>query len=45
MIEVHNDPRHAKSDGAQSLTPADFARLMRRLRPYVELEGKTLWNS
>jgi 3-deoxy-7-phosphoheptulonate synthase len=45
MIEVHNDPRHAKSDGAQSLTPADFAQLMRRLRPYVELEGKTLWKA
>lgn len=24
MIEVHNDPKHAKCDGAQSLTPAQF---------------------
>ena len=24
MIEVHNDPAHALSDGAQSLTPAQF---------------------
>lgn len=24
MIEVHNDPRHALSDGAQSLTPDQF---------------------
>ena len=27
MIEVHNDPKNAKCDGAQSLTPAQFARL------------------
>ena len=25
MIEVHNDPAHALCDGAQSLTPAQFA--------------------
>jgi 3-deoxy-7-phosphoheptulonate synthase len=25
MIEVHNDPEHALCDGAQSLTPAQFA--------------------
>ena len=24
MIEVHNDPKHALSDGAQSLTPDQF---------------------
>ena len=24
MIEVHNDPAHAKCDGAQSLTPDQF---------------------
>ena len=24
MIEVHNDPVHALCDGAQSLTPAQF---------------------
>ncbi len=28
MIEVHNDPTHAKCDGAQSLTPAQFAKTM-----------------
>ncbi len=27
MIEVHNDPAHALCDGAQSLTPKDFADL------------------
>ena len=25
MIEVHNDPAHALCDGAQSLTPEQFA--------------------
>ncbi|MBM4415065.1 MAG: 3-deoxy-7-phosphoheptulonate synthase [Chloroflexi bacterium] len=29
MIEVHPSPDHALSDGAQSLTPANFAALMR----------------
>lgn len=28
MIEVHNDPEHALSDGPQSLTPDAFARLV-----------------
>ena len=28
MIEVHNDPAHALCDGAQSLTPAQFADLV-----------------
>ena len=28
MIEVHNDPSHAMSDGAQSLKPERFAQLM-----------------
>ena len=27
MIEVHNDPEHALCDGAQSLTPEQFARV------------------
>ena len=27
MVEVHNDPIHALCDGAQSLTPAQFAEL------------------
>lgn len=32
MIEVHNDPHAAWSDGAQSLTPERFEKLMARLR-------------
>lgn len=31
MIEVHNDPEHALCDGAQSITPAQFARVARRV--------------
>ena len=36
MIEVHNDPAHAKCDGAQSLTPAQFDDLARRVRAVRE---------
>ncbi len=32
IIEVHNDPPHAKCDGAQSQTPEMFARTMARVR-------------
>ena len=38
MIEVHNDPQHAKCDGPQSLTPAQFdevAQAVRRVREAV----------
>ena len=31
MIEVHNDPEHALCDGAQSLRPAQFDRLSKRV--------------
>ncbi len=31
MIEVHNDPPHALSDGAQSLTPESFTKLMKKI--------------
>lgn len=32
MIEVHNDPEHALSDGNQSITPEEFNELMNSLR-------------
>ncbi len=32
MIEVHNDPEHALSDGAQSVTPEQFAKIAERVR-------------
>ncbi len=42
MVEVHHDPAHALSDGAQSLYPEQFAALMRELKPIVEAAGKVL---
>ena len=42
MIEVHNDPKNAKSDGAQSLTPDQFDELMDVIRPELEFFGKKL---
>ena len=38
MIEVHNDPTHARSDGAQSLTPDAFRDVMNAVnavRPFA----------
>ncbi len=32
LVEVHHDPEHALSDGAQSLFPDQFADLMKQLR-------------
>ncbi len=40
MIEVHPCPECASSDGPQSLTFDQFAKLMADLKPYVELAGR-----
>ncbi len=37
MIEVHNDPAHALCDGAQSLTPAQFDQVSRKVRRIREV--------
>ena len=42
IIEVHNDPAHAKCDGQQSLTPEKFDHLMGKVSAQVDLVGKTL---
>lgn len=42
MIEVHNCPEKAMSDGEQSLTPEHFDALMKQLRPIAGAVGKTL---
>ncbi len=42
IIEVHPNPDEALCDGAQSLYPADFARLMDRLRNIVEAIGRKM---
>ena len=39
IIEVHNDPPHAKCDGAQSQTPEMFAKTMERIRRVREVLG------
>ncbi|MEG1550599.1 MAG: hypothetical protein RR395_09275, partial [Ruthenibacterium sp.] len=40
MMEVHNDPAHAKCDGAQSLTPAQFDLLMGKSRRQARFSAK-----
>lgn len=40
MIEVHNDPEHALSDGPQSLNFDQFDSVMKNLAPYIELSGR-----
>jgi 3-deoxy-7-phosphoheptulonate synthase len=42
MIEMHPSPETALSDGAQSLNPAEFARVAARIREIVAWAGKTL---
>ena len=42
MVEVHPSPETALSDGFQALVPEEFQELVRAIRPYLELEGKTL---
>ena len=42
MIEVHNCPEKAASDGAQSLTPEKFDKLMKELDPIAKAVGKEL---
>ena len=42
MIEVHPDPVNAYSDGPQSLKPKKFADLMKNLKPFIELMGRSL---
>jgi 3-deoxy-7-phosphoheptulonate synthase len=42
IIEVHPNPDKALSDGAQSLTPENFHKLMGRVRAIAEAAGKPL---
>jgi 3-deoxy-7-phosphoheptulonate synthase len=42
LIEVHNAPDQALSDGAQSLFPAQFEKLMSELRIIAPAVGRTL---
>ena len=42
MIEVHNDPEHAKCDGQQSITPDRFSNLMQDLSGIAQIIGREL---
>jgi len=42
MIEVHNDPENALSDGQQSLTPDQFDKLMEKVKAVAKLEEKEI---
>jgi 3-deoxy-7-phosphoheptulonate synthase len=42
LVEVHPTPDRALSDGAQSLYPEQFDRLMRETRLIVEAIGRRL---
>ena len=42
VIEVHNDPKHALSDGEQSITPSEYASIIPKLKKLAEIEEKQL---
>ena len=42
IMEVHHDPDHALSDGAQSLFPSQFNELMQQLRLIAPAVGRTI---
>lgn len=42
LIEVHHDPEHALSDGAQSLTPNTFTKMMETLKRIAKAIGRDL---
>ena len=42
LMEVHHDPEHALSDGAQSLYPDQYAELMKQLRVIAPAVGRGL---
>lgn len=42
LVEVHNEPEKALSDGVQSLLPEKFSAMINMLRPIAESVGRTL---
>jgi 3-deoxy-7-phosphoheptulonate synthase len=42
LVEVHHDPDHALSDGAQSLRPEQFTELMKQLRLIAQAVGRSV---
>jgi 3-deoxy-7-phosphoheptulonate synthase len=41
LVEVHPDPDHAVSDGAQTLTPPQFAEMMQQVRAVAAAIGRS----
>ncbi len=42
LVEVHHDPDHALSDGAQTLRPEQFSELMQQVRIIAAAVGRTV---
>jgi 3-deoxy-7-phosphoheptulonate synthase len=42
IVEVHEDPEHAVSDGSQTITPAVFAQMMAQCRRIAEAVDRTM---
>lgn len=42
IIEVHNDPKNAKCDGAQSITPPQFDELMKKIGSIAPVFGREI---
>jgi 3-deoxy-7-phosphoheptulonate synthase len=42
MVEVHNAPEHARSDGEQALVPDEYDDLVRRVRKVAQAIGRDL---
>ncbi len=42
MIEVHNNPKEALCDGAQSLNPEEFSDTMKEIKKRILFEGKKM---
>ena len=45
IVEVHNDPAHAISDGKQSLTPEAFAKMVKQVKAVAEAVERRLVKS
>jgi 3-deoxy-7-phosphoheptulonate synthase len=42
IIEVHEDPEHAMSDGSQTITPAAFGQMMAQCKRIAEAVDRTM---
>lgn len=42
MIEVHNNPQCALSDGQQSIKPESFKKMMDKIKLLAKIEGKNI---